>query len=235
MRLGVLEGDLSAANVGQALHPLPPPSIIISTIPASVPGANNAPDGIGGGGGANGTYAGVGIIPDVGLRRDVLDLSPGGGVAVELAYQPRKTPLLALVEQVNSNPAPRAAVLSGETTPTGRSPPPQPVLPATKYGHSNLGGSTSVAVVPSNAPIPQMPNFPLNLNPNANNTDPNQNSEYSSLQLTNGPWVAVEGAEILLEQGYEQVRLWTSRRAPRAQIRNVVMREFERHVREGLA
>lgn len=36
-------------------------------------------------------------------------------------------------------------------------------------------------------------------------------------------WVAVEGIELLLEQGYEQFRIWTGRRAPKKRVRETVL------------
>ncbi|KAF8918139.1 type I 3-dehydroquinase-domain-containing protein [Mucidula mucida] len=45
------------------------------------------------------------------------------------------------------------------------------------------------------------------------------------------PWAVVEGIELLLEQGYEQVRLWTSRRAPKTKVRQKVMEAYEKQKR----
>lgn len=36
-------------------------------------------------------------------------------------------------------------------------------------------------------------------------------------------WTGVEGIELLLEQGYEQCRIWTGRRAPKKQVREKVL------------
>jgi shikimate 5-dehydrogenase len=189
LQLGALGGNLDAESVGRAFSPLPPPTIIISTISASTSWSSAVPAG-------KEEPPGIGAVPDVGLRRDVLDLSPTGGVAVELAYQPRKTPLLALVDQVNTFPAPLL--------------PPSPLTP------------TQNSFITSDTP--------------------NQKGKQASMRGGHplsgekaAPWVAVEGIEILLEQGYEEVRLWTSRRAPQARIRNEVLREFERHFQQGLA
>jgi len=107
--------------------PLPtrtPPTIIISTIPA-VSTTSSDPTQI-----------------DVGLSAELF--SAAGGVAVELAYKPRITRLLALAEQ-----------------------------------KKHLG------------------------------------------------WVGVEGIEVLLEQGYEQFKLWTGRRAPRRAVREKVLEIYE--------
>ena len=163
--------DIDAGCVQRSVEPLPMPSIIISTIPTSrSPTAMNE----------NEEYHGVGVIPDVGLRREVLELNTAGGVAVELAYQPRITPLLKIVDDVNSA--------------------------------RGTGLAAKVEVGDSN----QLSPSPQQLRPF-------------------GPWVAVEGVEILLEQGYEQCRLWTARRAPHIKVREAVITEFERHVQQGLA
>ncbi|KAJ7647601.1 hypothetical protein FB45DRAFT_893885 [Roridomyces roridus] len=42
------------------------------------------------------------------------------------------------------------------------------------------------------------------------------------------PWAGVEGIELLLEQGYEQCRIWTGRRAPKAQVRQKVLEVYHR-------
>ncbi|KAJ7188588.1 type I 3-dehydroquinase-domain-containing protein, partial [Mycena filopes] len=42
------------------------------------------------------------------------------------------------------------------------------------------------------------------------------------------PWTGVEGIELLLEQGYEQCRIWTARRAPKAQVREKVLEVYQR-------
>ena len=47
-----------------------------------------------------------------------------------------------------------------------------------------------------------------------------------SKRLLNDSWVFLPGIEVLLEQGYEQFRLWTGRRPPRAAMREAVMREY---------
>ncbi len=41
-------------------------------------------------------------------------------------------------------------------------------------------------------------------------------------------WAVVEGIELLLEQGYEQVKIWTGRRAPRTKVKQMVMEEYEK-------
>jgi len=40
-------------------------------------------------------------------------------------------------------------------------------------------------------------------------------------------WVSVEGIELLLEQGYEQFKIWTGRRAPKKAIREKVLEVYE--------
>lgn len=45
------------------------------------------------------------------------------------------------------------------------------------------------------------------------------------------PWAVVEGIELLLEQGYEQVRLWTSRRAPKTKVRKKVLEAYAKQKR----
>ncbi|KAJ7502892.1 hypothetical protein B0H11DRAFT_1854039 [Mycena galericulata] len=37
------------------------------------------------------------------------------------------------------------------------------------------------------------------------------------------PWAGFEGIDLLLEQGYGQCRIWTGRRAPKAQVRQKVL------------
>ncbi|KAJ7928505.1 type I 3-dehydroquinase-domain-containing protein [Mycena leptocephala] len=39
-------------------------------------------------------------------------------------------------------------------------------------------------------------------------------------------WAGVEGIELLLEQGYEQCRIWTGRRAPKSQVRQKVLEVY---------
>ncbi|KAK7045671.1 hypothetical protein VNI00_007504 [Paramarasmius palmivorus] len=39
-------------------------------------------------------------------------------------------------------------------------------------------------------------------------------------------WAVVEGIELLLEQGYEQCRIWTSRRAPKSKVRQKVLEAY---------
>ncbi|ESK93685.1 pentafunctional arom polypeptide [Moniliophthora roreri MCA 2997] len=39
-------------------------------------------------------------------------------------------------------------------------------------------------------------------------------------------WAVVEGIELLLEQGYEQCRIWTSRRAPKSKVREKVLEVY---------
>lgn len=260
LRLGVLEGGLDAENVKRALSPLPPPTIIISTIPASVDSSSSSTptnsssfstsSSSGGGPSSSMTEQdeprGVGTIPDVGLRRDVLDLSPAGGVAVELAYQPRKTPLLALVDQVNAFPMPlmsrppspgsvvgsNAPATSGETSTS-----------AVGSGSGGIGGGSALGIT-TTAGIPKrLKHAHTHLSGGRPAAVPSSSSSPYSSHSGSGasspgkaaPWVGVEGVEILLEQGYEQVRLWTSRRAPQAKIRSEVLKEFERHVQQGLA
>ncbi|KAF7362151.1 Pentafunctional arom polypeptide [Mycena venus] len=41
-------------------------------------------------------------------------------------------------------------------------------------------------------------------------------------------WTGVEGIELLLEQGYEQCRIWTGRRAPKTQVRQKVLEVYHR-------
>ncbi|KAF9460760.1 type I 3-dehydroquinase-domain-containing protein [Collybia nuda] len=41
-------------------------------------------------------------------------------------------------------------------------------------------------------------------------------------------WTVVEGIEVLLEQGYEQCRIWTGRRAPKKQVREKVLDAYEK-------
>ncbi|KAJ6495676.1 type I 3-dehydroquinase-domain-containing protein [Mycena vitilis] len=41
-------------------------------------------------------------------------------------------------------------------------------------------------------------------------------------------WAGVEGIELLLEQGYEQCRIWTGRRAPKSQVRQKVLDIYNR-------
>lgn len=41
-------------------------------------------------------------------------------------------------------------------------------------------------------------------------------------------WAVVEGIELLLEQGYEQCRIWTGRRAPKTKVREKVMEVYEK-------
>ncbi|KAJ6593592.1 type I 3-dehydroquinase-domain-containing protein [Mycena capillaripes] len=52
-------------------------------------------------------------------------------------------------------------------------------------------------------------------------------------------WAGVEGIELLLEQGYEQCRIWTGRRAPKTQVRQKVLevyhRSWGRDLRQGTA
>lgn len=229
LRLGVLEGGLDAENVRRALSPLPPPTIIISTIPASV----NTGSGVGQGQGqvqGQEEPRGLGIMPDVGLRRDVLDLSPAGGVAVELAYQPRKTPLLALVDQVNAFPMPLMS----------RPPSPGSVVASNAPAGGGTGGEASrlpVKHAPTHLTNPRANPPPSSTSASTQPPPPasGTTSPPTPSKKVAAPWVAVEGVEILLEQGYEQVRLWTTRRAPQAKIRADVLREFERHVQQGLA
>jgi pentafunctional AROM polypeptide len=43
-------------------------------------------------------------------------------------------------------------------------------------------------------------------------------------------WVSVEGIELLLEQGYEQFKIFTGRRAPKKVVREKVLEMYERNV-----
>lgn len=45
-------------------------------------------------------------------------------------------------------------------------------------------------------------------------------------------WIGVPGLEVLLEQGYEQLRAWTGRRAPRKTMRKAALEELERRKRD---
>ncbi|KAF8329154.1 type I 3-dehydroquinase-domain-containing protein [Cantharellus anzutake] len=172
------------------------PTLIISTIPASrIEGEDDGR---------------VGDIPDVGLRADVLELSAAGGVAVELVYQPRMTPLLRIVEEVNQratkisamtkNPSSgingivhaHALPFSGER-----------VMSAVKVemdDYDNLSSLSHTRPLGNHLPHPQL----------------NSSSTYeNSTRALAAPWSTVEGIEVLLELGYEQTRLWTGRRAPK--------------------
>ncbi|KAK7473029.1 hypothetical protein VKT23_001133 [Stygiomarasmius scandens] len=40
-------------------------------------------------------------------------------------------------------------------------------------------------------------------------------------------WAGVEGIDVLLEQAYEQFRIWTGRRAPRSKVRESVIQQYE--------
>lgn len=106
----------------------PPPSIIVSTVPAFAGAIDSA------------TTEPV----DIGLKLD--HLSMNGGVAVELAYEKRITPLLAFAEQ---------------------------------------------------------------------------------RRMQGSQWVSVDGIEVLLEQGFEQVKMWTGRRAPAKPVRAKVLEAYD--------
>lgn len=55
-----------------------------------------------------------------------------------------------------------------------------------------------------------------------------------SRSVPDDSWVFLPGIEVLLEQGYEQFRLWTGRRPPRAAMRDAVMREYSaNHLYQG--
>ena len=55
-----------------------------------------------------------------------------------------------------------------------------------------------------------------------------------SKEPVNSSWVFVPGIEVLLEQGYEQFRLWTGRRPPRTAMREAVMKEYNsNHLYQG--
>ena len=45
------------------------------------------------------------------------------------------------------------------------------------------------------------------------------------------PWVSVEGIEVLLEQGFEQCRIWTGRRAPVKHVRDRVLEVYKEMIR----
>jgi len=47
-------------------------------------------------------------------------------------------------------------------------------------------------------------------------------------------WVCVEGIELLLEQGYEQFKIFTGRRAPKKVVREKVLEIYERNVASEL-
>jgi len=47
-------------------------------------------------------------------------------------------------------------------------------------------------------------------------------------------WVSVEGIELLLEQGYEQFKIFTGRRVPKKVVRQKVLEMYERNVGLGL-
>jgi pentafunctional AROM polypeptide len=44
-------------------------------------------------------------------------------------------------------------------------------------------------------------------------------------------WAIVEGIELLLEQGYEQFRIWTGRRAPAKKVQEKVFEVYEQQRR----
>lgn len=46
-------------------------------------------------------------------------------------------------------------------------------------------------------------------------------------------WVSVEGIELLLEQGYEQFKIFTGRRAPKKVVRARVLQMYEQNVARG--
>jgi len=45
------------------------------------------------------------------------------------------------------------------------------------------------------------------------------------------PWVSVEGIEVLLQQGFEQCKMWTGRRAPMKQVRAKVLEVYDEMLR----
>jgi pentafunctional AROM polypeptide len=47
-------------------------------------------------------------------------------------------------------------------------------------------------------------------------------------------WISVEGIELLLEQGYEQFKIFTGRRVPKKLVRQKVLDMYERNVTLGL-
>jgi len=49
----------------------------------------------------------------------------------------------------------------------------------------------------------------------------------------NRGWVGVEGIELLLEQGYEQFRIFTGKWAPKTVVRKEVLAVYERNVACG--
>ena len=122
--------SLDCLAVPLPINPLP--SIIVSTVPAFAGAVDSK----------------LAEPVDIGLKLDHLSLN--GGVAVELAYETRMTPLLALA------------------------------------GKRKLQGS---------------------------------------------PWVGVEGIEVLLEQGFEQCKIWTGRRAPGKQVREKVLEVYNEMIR----
>ena len=46
----------------------------------------------------------------------------------------------------------------------------------------------------------------------------------------NQGWVSVEGIELLLEQGYEQFKIFTGRRVPKKLVRQPVFEVYERNM-----
>ncbi len=164
-----------------------------------------------------GDFWGIGQVPDVGLRVDVLELSVAGGVAVELAYQPRVTPLLRLVAEVNQRARAISTATSGSTTGIVAG------LPL-----SREGTASAVKMEPDEWDNPAR-TPPLRSSTNHTPHPPLLSSSPCGA-LTGtlaAPWAAVEGIEVLLEQAYEQTRLWTGRKAPKRFVRESVMKEFE--------
>ena len=186
------------------------PSLIISTISES---GINMEDSWG-----------FGDVLDIGLRADVLELSTAGGVAVELAYQPRVTPLLKLVAEVNQ----RASTISAMVSGSPRS--------GTPVGHAQGLPVSSERTVPTVKVEPDEWDNLARTPPSSIHHTPHpplhsSSSPYGAPTRTlTTPWVAVEGIEVLLEQAFEQTRLWTGRRAPKKFVRESVMKEFENEV-----
>jgi len=162
---------------------------------------------------------GFGDVP-VGLRADVLELSAAGGVAVELAYQPRVTPLLKLVAEVNQ----RASTISAMVSGSPRS--------GTPVGHAQGLPLSSERTVPTVKVEQDEWDSPTRTPPSSihHTSHPllhSSSSPYGAPTRTlSAPWVAVEGIEVLLEQAFEQTRLWSGRRAPKKFVRESVMNEF---------
>jgi len=200
VRRGVAEMARTFISVGaDTAEGIQMPSIIISTIYGSRTDMED--------------FLGIGEVPDVGLRAEVLELSVAGGVAVELAYQPRVTPLLRLVSEVNR----RAAIISA-TVPMngGHSYGYEGTVPIVKIEQDEWDNPSRTP--PSRSSMNHTPHPPL-LSSSPCGTP-------TGTTLT-PRWAVVEGIEVLLEQAYEQTRLWTGRKTPKKFVRESVMKEFE--------